>query len=236
MGRGYDRPSILGTAHKSHAVITERTIKETSLPPKRLFHGSHKPIGTILPPAGGGVCRDRRWIRKLGRQPVPESIVAQGAANEHFAGFDRSGEFQNRHDFQLPAVEGLAILWIIMHEATPLTGQRVGRHAINLVIVAVRRLFVRHGSNEREQISRRCRCLQRQDTGEAQPCATPWLQCRPCEGPPILLLVTQVLGAVLRQLIPTAASGKQCLQSLHFFSWIALAPVDNEGIVKRTDQ
>ena len=63
MGWRYDRPSILGTAHKSHAVITERTIKEASLPPKRLFHGSYKPIGAILPPVCGGVCRDRRRVR-----------------------------------------------------------------------------------------------------------------------------------------------------------------------------
>ena len=130
----------------------------------------------------------------------------------------------------------MVIFWIIMHEATPLTGQRIARHAVDPVIVTVRRLFIRHRSNEREQISRRCRCLQRQYTGNAQQCATQWLQCRPCEGPPILPLVTQVLGAVLRQLIATAASGKQYLQSLHFFSWIALAPMDNEGVVKRTDQ
>jgi hypothetical protein len=99
LGRCYDRPPILCTPHKSHGVITDRTIKETGLTLKLLFHGSHEPIGAILPTARGGVRRDRRWVRCSGRQPVPESIVAQGAANEHFARFDRGREFQNRYDF-----------------------------------------------------------------------------------------------------------------------------------------
>jgi hypothetical protein len=60
MGRGYDRPSILGTAHESHAVIPERTIKETRLAPERLSDGSDKAIGTVVPTAGGGVSRDCR--------------------------------------------------------------------------------------------------------------------------------------------------------------------------------
>jgi len=88
------------------------------------------PLNILVPPAGSGVCRDRRWIRKFGRQPVPKSIVAQGAANEHFAGFDRGGQLQNRHDFQLSAVEGFAILRIIVHEALPFSGQPVRPHAI----------------------------------------------------------------------------------------------------------
>jgi hypothetical protein len=45
MGRRYDRPPILCTPHKSHIVITDRTMKEIGLTPKRLFHGSHEPIG-----------------------------------------------------------------------------------------------------------------------------------------------------------------------------------------------
>ena len=162
--------------------------------------------------------------------------MAQRAANKHLAGFDCGGELKNRHDFQLSAIVGFAILRIVEHEAPPLSGQRVRWHAINPVVVAVRRRFVRHRINETEQVARRCRCLQRQYTRHAQQCATQWLQCRLGERPPIPLLMTQMLGAILFQSNSTAASSKKCLEPLQLFGGAALAPMDEEGFVKGTDQ
>jgi hypothetical protein len=111
----------------------------------------------LSPSLGGGVSLNLG--SSFRGQAIPESVVAQGPIDEHLAGSDRHGEVEHCDDFQLPAVEGSGVVWIIEHESTPLPWQRLGSHVIDPVIITVRRLFIRHRPYERQEIPRRGPCF-----------------------------------------------------------------------------
>ncbi len=139
MGRGDNRTPVLGQAHEPHAVLIQRTIQKARLAGQGLFHRPNEPIGALLPPAGGCVGVNCRRLGGLRRQPIPESIVAHGAADEHLARLDCRCEFQNGYDLQLPAVVGLGVLWVVKHQRAPPHRQGIGSDPSDPVIVAVRR-------------------------------------------------------------------------------------------------